>query len=71
MALETKIMKTTAIRVTSRFFALSSARTEAVSAALLAALVGSVMLFAVGFAHSSVLHNAAHDTRHTAAFPCH
>jgi len=32
---------------------------------------GIVMLFAVGFAPMDVAHNAAHDTRHAMAFPCH
>jgi len=32
---------------------------------------GFVMLFAVGFAPMDVAHNAAHDTRHAMAFPCH
>ena len=36
-------------------------------------LTGSVLLFAVGFAQGSgnFMHNAAHDTRHVATFPCH
>jgi cobalt transporter subunit CbtB len=34
-------------------------------------LFGLVMLFIVGFSPISAVHNAAHDTRHTAAFPCH
>jgi cobalt transporter subunit CbtB len=37
-----------------------------------AALVfGMVMLFAVGFAPMGAAHNAAHDVRHSMAFPCH
>jgi cobalt transporter subunit CbtB len=32
---------------------------------------GVVMLFAVGFSPMDVAHNAAHDTRHSLAFPCH
>ena len=32
---------------------------------------GVLILFAVGFAPMDVAHNAAHDTRHTLAFPCH
>ena len=32
---------------------------------------GVIILFAVGFAPIDVAHNAAHDTRHTLAFPCH
>ena len=39
--------------------------------ALTAALLGLVILYGAGFAPQSVLHNAAHDTRHAAAFPCH
>ena len=32
---------------------------------------GSVILFAVGFMSMPAAHNAAHDTRHALAFPCH
>ena len=49
----------------------SAPRTRTVSAALAAIALGAVMIFGVGFAHSSVLHNAAHDTRHAIGFPCH
>jgi cobalt transporter subunit CbtB len=34
-------------------------------------LLGLGFIFLVGFAPISAVHNAAHDTRHTAAFPCH
>ena len=38
----------------------------------IAALVfGLVILFAVGFLPLEAAHNAAHDVRHTMAFPCH
>ena len=37
----------------------------------LAFMIGASLIFMVGFAHSDVLHNAAHDTRHSLAFPCH
>ncbi|MGC2201822.1 MAG: CbtB domain-containing protein [Stellaceae bacterium] len=49
----------------------TSSRAEAVAAAVLAALVGSFLIWGVGFSHIDVLHNAAHDTRHSAGFPCH
>jgi cobalt transporter subunit CbtB len=39
--------------------------------ALLAAGLGCVLLFGAGFANISALHNAAHDARHSDAFPCH
>jgi cobalt transporter subunit CbtB len=34
-------------------------------------LFGLLVLFAVGFAPAEAAHNAAHDTRHALAFPCH
>jgi cobalt transporter subunit CbtB len=32
---------------------------------------GVMLLFVVGFAGPEVLHNAAHDSRHSFSFPCH
>ncbi|MEO0619096.1 MAG: CbtB domain-containing protein [Pseudomonadota bacterium] len=32
---------------------------------------GALTILASGFAHSETLHNAAHDSRHAMAFPCH
>ena len=45
--------------------------TKAIVAAVLAATLGIFILFGVGFASLPILHNAAHDTRHAAPFPCH
>ena len=39
--------------------------------ALAAGIIGIGLLFAAGFANSQILHNAAHDSRHAASFPCH
>jgi cobalt transporter subunit CbtB len=39
--------------------------------ALAAALLGVTILLGVGFAQQEQVHNAAHDTRHAFAFPCH
>ncbi len=36
-----------------------------------AMVFGLAILFAVGFMPMAAAHNAAHDTRHTMAFPCH
>lgn len=41
------------------------------AAALSAMLLGGAIIFVIGFSHLEVMHNAAHDTRHSAAFPCH
>ena len=47
--------------------------TRRMTAAALMILTGAVLIFVVGFAQGSggFLHNAAHDTRHAATFPCH
>jgi cobalt transporter subunit CbtB len=39
--------------------------------ALLAMSLGVFIVGVVGFSHIDVVHNAAHDTRHSNAFPCH
>ena len=44
---------------------------ERIKAVAVAFLLGGVLIFTVGFAHSSSVHNAAHDTRPAIAFPCH
>ncbi len=38
---------------------------------LTSALLGLIVLSAVGFAPLEVIHNATHDTRHSSGFPCH
>ncbi len=39
--------------------------------ALMAMALGLVIVGVVGFSHIDVIHNAAHDVRHSNAFPCH
>ena len=39
--------------------------------ALLAVMLGAFLIYGVGFAGPSAIHNAAHDVRHAFAFPCH
>ena len=39
--------------------------------AMLAGFIGLGLLYAAGFAETAQLHNAAHDGRHSASFPCH
>lgn len=51
-----------------------SAATERLAAtapALLAILLGVFLLIGTGFAQNQLLHDAAHDSRHSFAFPCH
>lgn len=40
-------------------------------AVVLVAVLGSVLVFAAGFAGADILHNATHDSRHSTGFPCH
>ena len=53
----------------------TSASTHALAGSSLqmvaAAILGMVVLMGVGLAPMDVAHNAAHDTRHSFAFPCH
>ncbi|HEX7968575.1 MAG TPA: CbtB-domain containing protein [Stellaceae bacterium] len=37
----------------------------------IALLVGAFVLLGAGFAPIRAIHNAAHDARHSFAFPCH
>ncbi len=46
-------------------------RAQTLRAALGALALGAVILAVVGFAPQPAFHNAAHDTRHVAVFPCH
>jgi cobalt transporter subunit CbtB len=39
--------------------------------AVMAMALGLFIVGFVGFSHVDVVHNAAHDVRHSNAFPCH
>jgi len=41
------------------------------SQAVMAIVLGVFVVGMVGFSHIDVVHNAAHDVRHSNAFPCH
>ncbi len=51
--------------------AVPGVRTQALAPAFLAALLGTFIIFGVGFVNAAAVHDAAHDTRHAASFPCH
>jgi cobalt transporter subunit CbtB len=38
---------------------------------MMAMMLGLFIVGVVGFSHIDVVHNAAHDVRHSNAFPCH
>ncbi|MFZ2313642.1 MAG: CbtB domain-containing protein [Methylobacter sp.] len=44
---------------------------DRILSAMLAGMLGLGLLYAAGFAETAQLHNAAHDGRHSASFPCH
>ncbi|MBB6182099.1 CbtB domain-containing protein [Pseudorhizobium flavum] len=56
----TKLASNIAVTSTSRTLSLS-----------MSALLGLFVVGFVGFSHMDVVHNAAHDSRHSLAFPCH
>lgn len=49
----------------------TSTQTQRLVAAISAAVLGICLVYFAGFSHIEAVHNAAHDTRHSAAFPCH
>lgn len=49
----------------------AGARAAAVASALVATVLGAFLVLGAGFAPISAVHNAAHDSRHAFAFPCH
>ena len=46
-------------------------KSRVLAPALAAILLGVFIILGTGFAHSDIIHNAAHDSRHSFAFPCH
>jgi cobalt transporter subunit CbtB len=55
----------------TRSTSLVAARPFAKWPALLALAFGLLVIFAAGFSHPTVIHNATHDTRHAFGLPCH
>ena len=64
-------MSETPVRAPIHRLASASSRTQTAAPAILAVLLGVFLLYGAGFAQPHVLHNAAHDSRHAFAFPCH
>jgi cobalt transporter subunit CbtB len=58
-------------RVSSNQVLQVTATTPVLAQTCAALLFGLFIIFAVGFAPMGVAHNAAHDARHSLAFPCH
>lgn len=56
---------------TSNTVASPNDRAATVKQAVMAAILGLFLVWVTGLSQISVLHNAAHDTRHSVGFPCH
>ncbi|MDH4558686.1 cobalt transporter [Pseudomonas sp. BN417] len=58
-------------RTLSHSAASSSTLAQRLVLAIGAGLIGLSLVYFAGFSPIEAVHNAAHDTRHSAAFPCH
>jgi cobalt transporter subunit CbtB len=47
------------------------APSDVLAPALFAILLGAFLVLGTGFTQPDAIHNAAHDGRHSLAFPCH
>lgn len=50
---------------------LSASKAETLRAACVALFLGLGLVYVAGFASPESVHDAAHDSRHALAFPCH
>jgi cobalt transporter subunit CbtB len=66
-----KLMHTDLIGSRPRAGSRISSRSDTLAGAIFAALLGGFLIWGVGFSHIDIVHNAAHDTRHSVGFPCH
>jgi len=44
---------------------------DRITTGILALMFGAFLVFGAGLANSAVLHDTAHDVRHSYGFPCH
>ena len=59
------------ISSTARTASSSTTLSQRLSAAIFASILGAGLVYFAGFSHMEAVPNAAHDPRHSAAFPCH
>ncbi|BBP76964.1 cobalt transporter [Pseudomonas sp. Ost2] len=59
------------ITTTSHSSAATATQSQRIVAAIGASILGALLVYFAGFSHIEAVHNAAHDTRHSSAFPCH
>ena len=59
------------ISSTSHTASSTTTLSQRLGAAIGASILGACLVYFAGFSHIAAVHNAAHDPRHSAAFPCH
>jgi cobalt transporter subunit CbtB len=60
------------LSITSRQAEIEKVREVSATLQVAGALIlGALLLYGVGFTSMEILHNAAHDARHSFSFPCH
>lgn len=65
------VASTEVVMAASHVSSVSLSLNDRLYAGLVALLLGGFLVFGAGLANSSVLHDTAHDTRHSYGFPCH
>ncbi|PDT54465.1 MULTISPECIES: CbtB-domain containing protein [Sinorhizobium] len=56
---------------TSKVSSIPLSLSDRLTAGIIALMIGGFLVFGAGLANSAVLHDTAHDTRHSYGFPCH
>ena len=64
-------MQQTAVQQTRQQAQISRGALSVALQSVAAMLLGAVIVYGAGFSARAEAHNAAHDGRHTHAFPCH
>lgn len=64
-------MSSTPLSSTALTHAPSATRSHRLLVAFGSILMGLSLVYFAGFSHLDLVHNAAHDTRHSSGFPCH
>lgn len=62
---------TEVVMAVSNTSSVSLSLSDRLVAGVFALLIGGFLVFGAGLANSAVLHDTAHDTRHSYGFPCH
>ena len=60
-----------AVQIQDAVLPVSNVWKDKIAPAMLAVCFGALLIFGMGFVNIEAVHNAAHDGRHSAGFPCH